>query len=146
MAETLRNDRAIDDGVLEAIESRAPAFIDLADRIWGLAELGFEEHRSAEAQIAALEHEGFRLVMDLGYGTLPRLLALVDSVHGAGIDAVVITHKHPDHMLDLHGLFRARWFGDRDGEPIPLYAPAGVVLRLQSLEEDDDDASERAGM
>jgi ribonuclease BN (tRNA processing enzyme) len=84
-----------------------------------------------------LEHDGFRLVIDLGYGTLSPLLAIVDSVHGTGIDAVVITHKHPDHMLDLHGLFRARWFGVRGEKPIPLYAPDGVVHRLQGLEEDD---------
>lgn len=69
-----------------------------------------------------------------------RLLTLVDSRVGAGIDAVMITHKHPDHMLDLHGLFRARWFGDRDADPIPLYAPDGVVQRLQGLEEDDEGA------
>lgn len=87
-----------------------------------------------------LEHEGFRVVMDLGYGTLPRLLALVGSSVGAGIDAVIITHKHPDHMLDLHGLFRARWFGGLDAAPIPLYAPDGVVQRLQGLEEDDEGA------
>ncbi|WP_376715369.1 MBL fold metallo-hydrolase [Janibacter limosus] len=78
--------------------------------------------------------------MDLGYGTLPRLLASVGSSVGAGIDAVIITHKHPDHMLDLHGLFRARWFGGLDAAPIPLYAPNGVVHRLQGLEEDDEGA------
>jgi ribonuclease BN (tRNA processing enzyme) len=87
-----------------------------------------------------LEHEGFRVVMDLGYGTLSRLLTLVDSRVGAGINAVIITHQHPDHMVDLHGLFRARWFGDRDADPIPLYAPAGVVRRLEGLEEDDKGA------
>jgi len=87
-----------------------------------------------------VEHAEFRIVMDLGYGTLTRLLTLVDSHVGAGIDAVIITHKHPDHMLDLHGLFRARWFGDRDASPIPLYAPDGVVQRLQGLEEDDEGA------
>jgi ribonuclease BN (tRNA processing enzyme) len=87
-----------------------------------------------------IEHAGFRIVMDLGYGTLSRLLWLVDSRVGAGIDAVIITHKHPDHMLDLHGLFRARWFGDRGADPIPLYAPDGVVQRLQGLEEDEEDA------
>jgi glyoxylase-like metal-dependent hydrolase (beta-lactamase superfamily II) len=43
--------------------------------------------------------------MDLGYGTLARLPTLVDSSVGAGIDVVIITHKHPDYMLDLHGLF-----------------------------------------
>lgn len=78
--------------------------------------------------------------MDLGYGTLSRLLDLVDSHVGDGINAVIITHQHPDHMLDLHGLFRARWFGARDAEPVPLYAPEGVVQRLQSLEEDDQEA------
>ena len=88
-----------------------------------------------------LEHAGFRVVMDLGYGTLARLLTLIDSRVGAGIDAVIITHKHPDHMLDLHGLFRARWFGDRDADPIPLYAPDGVVQRLQGLEEEDDEGA-----
>lgn len=87
-----------------------------------------------------LEHDGFRIVLDLGYGTLSRLLDVVGSRTGAGIDAVVITHKHPDHMVDLHGLFRARWFGARGGAPIPLYAPDGVVQRLQGLEEEDQSA------
>lgn len=41
------------------------------------------------------------------------------------------------------GCFRARWFGDRDAEPLPLYAPDGVVQRLQGLEEDDEEAIQR---
>lgn len=84
-----------------------------------------------------LEHEGFRVVLDLGYGTLPSLLGLLGSSAADGIDAVVVTHKHPDHMIDLHGLFRARWFGRRGAPAIPLYAPEGVLARVLSLEEDD---------
>lgn len=87
-----------------------------------------------------LEHNGFRIVLDLGYGTLPRLLALLDSTVGDGIDAVVITHRHPDHVIDLHGLFRARWFGRRGAAPIPLYAPSGVPDLITSLEQADADA------
>ena len=60
-----------------------------------------------------LEHEGFRVVLDLGYGTLPRLLAQLGSVSAEGLDAAVVTHDHPDHLVDLHGLFRARWFAAR---------------------------------
>jgi len=90
-----------------------------------------------------LEHAGVRIVMDLGYGTLPRLLGLLGSTVGDGVDAVIVTHKHPDHMLDLHGLFRARWFGRRDAAAIPLYAPEGVVERLDGLEEEDDGAIRR---
>ncbi len=84
-----------------------------------------------------LEHAGFRIVIDLGYGTVTRLLQHLSSTAADGIDAVVITHKHPDHMLDLHGLFRARWFSGRDQVPIPVYAADGVRERLAGLEEDD---------
>lgn len=84
-----------------------------------------------------LEHGGARVVLDLGYGTLPRLLTLLGSSSGAGIDAVIVTHNHPDHMVDLHGLFRARWFGQRGEPPVPLYAPEAVVTRVAELEEGD---------
>jgi len=87
-----------------------------------------------------LEHAGFRIVIDLGYGTLARLLQHLGSTSADGVDAVVITHKHPDHMLDLHGLFRARWFSGRTDTPIAVYAAEGVRERLIGLEEDDDGA------
>lgn len=84
-----------------------------------------------------LEHEGTRIVLDLGYATLPRLLALLESYVADGIDAVVVTHAHPDHLVDLHGLFRARWFARREAAPIPLYAPAGVLVMVAGLEDGD---------
>ncbi|MDA3645476.1 MBL fold metallo-hydrolase [Saccharopolyspora indica] len=83
----------------------------------------------------AVDWEGYRLVLDLGYGTLPRLL-----VHwpDAAVDAVVITHEHPDHCIDLHGLFRMRFYGDPDRPRLPLYCPPGVLDRLSGLEPDVD--------
>ena len=90
-----------------------------------------------------LEHDGYRVVFDLGYGTLPRLLSILGSSVAEGLDAVIVTHKHPDHMVDLHGLFRARWFGRREGPALPLYAPSGVLERLSGLEEDDASAVQR---
>lgn len=86
-----------------------------------------------------VELAGQRIVIDLGYGTLPRLLELLGSTAAHGLDAIAITHAHPDHMVDLHGLFRARWFGARDAPPIPLYAPAQVMDRLRRIDDDDDD-------
>jgi ribonuclease BN (tRNA processing enzyme) len=90
-----------------------------------------------------LEHQGFRAVLDLGYGTLPRLLGLLGSPSGDGIDAVVVTHRHPDHMIDLHGLLRARRFGRPGAPAIPLYAPDGVMERVAGLEESDGAPPER---
>lgn len=80
-----------------------------------------------------LEHAGFRVVIDLGYGILTRLLDLLDSTVADGIDAVVITHKHPDHMLDMHGLFRARWFGRRVAAPVLCTPPKACVNGYRGL-------------
>lgn len=90
-----------------------------------------------------LEHGGARIVLDLGYGTLSRLLALLGSSAADGIDAVIVTHAHPDHMVDLHGLFRARWYGRRGAPEIPLFAPEQVRARLLGLEDDGEDAVRR---
>lgn len=44
------------------------------------------------------------------------------------------------HLVDLHGLFRARWFARRGAPPIPLYAPDGVVAMIAGLEHGDTNA------
>ncbi len=80
-----------------------------------------------------IDWDGFRVVLDLGYATLPRLLARVPD---AGLDAVVITHEHPDHCIDLHGLFRIRRYGKPPARRLPLYCPTGVLARLGGLEPD----------
>lgn len=89
-----------------------------------------------------LEHDGFRIALDLGYGTLPRLLSLLGSVTADGLDAVVATHDHPDHVVDLHGLFRARHYGDRKAGRIALYSPEAVLERIADLEDGDRAAAE----
>ena len=80
-----------------------------------------------------VEWDDHRVVLDLGYGTLPRLL---DRVPDGAVDAVVITHEHPDHCIDLHGLFRMRLYGGRREPKLPLYCTPGVLDRLSGLEPD----------
>ncbi|HEX2355120.1 MAG TPA: MBL fold metallo-hydrolase [Micromonosporaceae bacterium] len=41
-----------------------------------------------------VEHDDFRLLLDLGYATVPRLLTRVAAER---VDAVFVTHGHPDH-------------------------------------------------
>ncbi|WP_248966080.1 MBL fold metallo-hydrolase [Sphaerisporangium perillae] len=78
-----------------------------------------------------VEHDGFRLVMDLGYATLPRLLG---SAAAEQVDAVLISHGHPDHCADLNPLLRARALGGEPAPPLPVYAPPGALDAVLALD------------
>lgn len=78
-----------------------------------------------------LERDGFRLLLDPGYAVLPRLLAVVDA---AAVDAVVVSHGHPDHCADLNPLLRARALSDQPPAPLPVFAPAGAVDAVLALD------------
>ena len=56
--------------VLASVETRKASLIALSDAVWGFAETGFEELKSAEALSQALAAEGFEVQMGLaGIGT-----------------------------------------------------------------------------
>ena len=78
-----------------------------------------------------VEHDGFRLVLDLGFATLPRLLRYCPN---GTVDAVVITHRHSDHCVDLNGLLRVRHYGERTLPRIPLLCPPDVAELVDTLE------------
>ena len=78
-----------------------------------------------------VEHDGFRLLIDLGYATVPRLLELVAPEL---VDAVFISHGHPDHCVDLNPLLRARALRDDPAPPLPVYAPPGALDAVLALD------------
>ena len=78
-----------------------------------------------------IEHDGFRLVADLGYATVPRLLTRIDA---SEVDAVYISHGHPDHCADLNPLLRARALGENRPAPLPVYAPARALDAVLALD------------
>jgi ribonuclease BN (tRNA processing enzyme) len=78
-----------------------------------------------------VEQDGFRLLVDAGYATLPRLLQLVSA---AQLDAVYISHGHPDHCADLNPLLRARALGGVPLPPLPVYAPPGALDAVLALD------------
>jgi ribonuclease BN (tRNA processing enzyme) len=75
-----------------------------------------------------VEHDGFHLVIDLGsgaVGALQRHLPLAD------LDAVMLTHLHGDHCLDVCPLYIARRYAGlrREGR-IPVLGPHGTAARI----------------
>jgi ribonuclease BN (tRNA processing enzyme) len=66
-----------------------------------------------------VEGAGFRLLIDPGYAVMPRLLLLMGA---AEVDAVLVTHGHPDHCADLNPLLRARTLSGMPAPALPVYA------------------------
>src|SRR6266513_224163 len=78
-----------------------------------------------------VEHDGYRLVVDIGYAVVPRLQEHV----GVGdVDAVVISHGHPDHCADLNPLLRARVLREDPAAALPVYALPGALDAVMALD------------
>lgn len=74
-----------------------------------------------------VSHEGSHVMLDCGSGTLgplQRHIAIED------LDAVVISHLHPDHFIDLVALRYGRTYGARGARPIDVYLPPGGIEHL----------------
>ena len=85
-----------------------------------------------------LDLDGKKVVLDMGGGSWRNLLPLVD--FGA-IDGVVISHRHPDHTVDLFQMFHARRYGAPDALPtIPLWAPVETIDRIVGFAKELDEA------
>lgn len=75
-----------------------------------------------------VEHEGFRLVLDLGNGSLG---VLQQHIGLEDIDAIVLSHLHADHCLDLCGLYVAqRYHPEGPRGRIPVWGPRGTAQRM----------------
>jgi ribonuclease BN (tRNA processing enzyme) len=81
-----------------------------------------------------IEADGYRLLVDLGHGAYGELQRYVDP---ASVDAIVLSHLHADHCIDMIayivGLrFGGGGFAQHAGRRIPLIGPAGTRGRLEA--------------
>lgn len=74
-----------------------------------------------------LRADGYRLLVDCGNGSTANLQQLVPF---SQMDAVLITHRHADHCVDLIGMFYAMKFHAGGTKRIPFYAAPEVSETL----------------
>ncbi len=75
---------------------------------------------------------GTAVVLDLGQGSFPRLAATLEP---STLDAIVISHLHPDHFIDLVPLRHYLHWQFRPGRRVRVVAPVGLADRLDALND-----------
>lgn len=69
-----------------------------------------------------------RVLLDLGNGALGPLARYADL---CTVDAVLVSHLHADHCIDLTSAYVARRYGPGPMPPaLPVYGPAGTAARI----------------
>ena len=73
------------------------------------------------------------VLLDLGQGSFPRLAAAMEP---SALTAVVISHLHPDHFIDLVPLRHYLRWQFTPARHVRVIAPAGLARRLDGLHDD----------
>jgi ribonuclease BN (tRNA processing enzyme) len=74
-----------------------------------------------------VEAGGARVILDAGPGIAA---AFQEAVTDQRLDALVVTHGHPDHCSDVFHLFNLFRFGPAARSGLPAFAPEGVADAL----------------
>jgi ribonuclease BN (tRNA processing enzyme) len=78
-----------------------------------------------------VEGGGVRVLLDCGNGVLANLTSVMDPLE---LDAIVVSHAHPDHFADLYALQALLRYAPSGPAPAKaLYAPHGLFERLKVL-------------
>ena len=68
-----------------------------------------------------------RVLCDAGFGTFSELMRRMDPDR---LDAVVLSHRHPDHCVDFLALHHALSYGPYQRRGLPVFCAPGVESRL----------------
>lgn len=78
-----------------------------------------------------VEHDGHRLLLDLGNGALGALQSHVDLVWPGALDAVILSHCHVDHFVDMASLYVQRHYApEPTSEMLPVLGPSDCRTRV----------------
>lgn len=87
-------------------------------------------HRFGPASLVQSGERSF--LVDCGSGVTQRMAAA--GVSGAALDALLLTHLHSDHLVDLYQLVISSWHQGRE-RPQRIFGPAGTRAFAQGVME-----------
>ncbi len=91
----------------------------------------YTDRRGAAAASFLIRGEGAAILLDLGQGAFPNLASTLEP---SRLSAVVVTHLHPDHFVDLVPLRHYLKWEFSPPRRARVVAPAGLADRLDALE------------
>src|SRR5213594_1789123 len=80
-----------------------------------------------------LRSAGTKVVLDLGQGAFPRLAAKLEP---STLDAIFISHLHPDHLIDLVALRHYLRWQFNPPRRVRVHAADGLADRLDALHDE----------
>jgi len=93
----------------------------------------YTDRRGATGAAYLLKSRGRSILLDLGQGSFPALAAAVEP---SSVEAVFITHLHPDHFVDLVPLRHYLRYQFTPPRRAAVHAPAGLAARLDALHDE----------
>lgn len=92
----------------------------------------YTDRPGASGAAYLVRHGATSVLLDLGQGSFPRLAGLLEP---STLDAVAISHLHPDHFIDLVALRHYLYWQFQPPRRVRVLAPAGLATRLDGLHD-----------
>ncbi|MGA3056943.1 MAG: MBL fold metallo-hydrolase [Candidatus Limnocylindrales bacterium] len=90
----------------------------------------YTDRRGAAAASYLVMADGASLLLDLGQGSFPNVAATLEP---SSLTAVLVSHLHPDHFIDLVPLRHYLRYEFDPPQPVRVLGPAGLAERLDAL-------------
>ena len=90
----------------------------------------YTDRRGSTGACYLVEHDGTHLLLDLGQGSFPRIFPHVEP---QDVDAIVVSHLHPDHFIDLVPLRHYLRYQLEPPQHVRVLGPMDLAERLDCL-------------
>jgi ribonuclease BN (tRNA processing enzyme) len=90
----------------------------------------YTDRQDASGACYLVEHGSTRVLLDLGQGSFPRIFPLVPP---EDLDAIVVSHLHPDHFVDLVPLRHYLRYQLQPSRRMLVLGPSDLAGRLDAL-------------